>query len=101
MDVEYHYPFGWGELEGIANRGDYDLRQHEEHSGEELRYFDEETREHIRPQVIEPAAGLTRSLLAFLLDAYDEVLGILKVAVAGKLELALMCKPLEPLFRPR
>jgi glycyl-tRNA synthetase len=72
VDVEYHYPFGWGELEGIANRGDYDLRQHEEYSGEELRYFDEETREHIRPLVIEPAAGLTRSLLAFLLDAYDE-----------------------------
>lgn len=72
VDVEFHYPFGWGELEGIANRGDYDLRQHEEHSGEELRYFDEETREHIRPEVVEPAAGATRSTLAFLLDAYDE-----------------------------
>ena len=71
-DIEYRYPFGWGELEGIANRGDFDLRVHEEHSGEQLRYFDEETREHIRPYVIEPAAGATRSLLAFLLDAYDE-----------------------------
>jgi len=72
VDVEYHYPFGWGELEGIANRGDFDLRVHEEASGEELRFFDEETREHIRPEVIEPAAGATRSTLAFLLDAYDE-----------------------------
>jgi glycyl-tRNA synthetase len=72
VDVEYRYPFGWGELEGIADRGDYDLRVHEEHSGEELRYFDEETREHIRPEVVEPAAGATRSTLAFLLDAYDE-----------------------------
>ncbi|HLI25515.1 MAG TPA: glycine--tRNA ligase [Chloroflexota bacterium] len=71
-DIEYRYPFGWGELEGIANRGDFDLRVHEEHSGEQLRYFDEETREHVRPYVIEPAAGATRSLLAFLLDAYDE-----------------------------
>ncbi|HEY7060718.1 MAG TPA: glycine--tRNA ligase [Chloroflexota bacterium] len=72
VDVEYRYPFGWGELEGIANRGDFDLRVHEEASGEELRFFDEETREHIRPEVIEPAAGATRSTLAFLLDAYDE-----------------------------
>jgi glycyl-tRNA synthetase len=72
VDVEYLFPFGWGELEGIANRGDYDLRQHEEHSGEELRYFEEETREHIRPEVIEPSAGADRGTLAFLLDAYDE-----------------------------
>ncbi len=72
VDVEYRYPFGWGELEGIANRGCFDLSQHEQHSGEELRFFDEETREHILPEVIEPAAGLTRSTLAFLLDAYDE-----------------------------
>jgi glycyl-tRNA synthetase len=72
VDVEYRYPFGWGELEGIANRGDFDLKVHEEASGEELRFFDEEAREHIRPEVIEPAAGATRSTLAFLLDAYDE-----------------------------
>jgi glycyl-tRNA synthetase len=71
-DVEYRYPFGWGELEGIAHRGDYDLGQHEEYSGEELRYFDDETRRHIRPEVVEPAAGATRATLAFLLDAYDE-----------------------------
>ena len=71
-DIEYAFPFGWGELEGIANRGDFDLAQHEEHSGEELRYFDEEKRAHIRPEVIEPSAGADRGTLAFLLDAYDE-----------------------------
>src|SRR5207302_2692510 len=59
-------------LEGIANRGDYDLGQHEEFSGEDLRYFDEETKQHIRPEVIEPAAGASRATMAFLLDAYDE-----------------------------
>jgi glycyl-tRNA synthetase len=71
-DVEFKYPFGWGELEGIANRGDYDLGQHEEFSGEDLRYFDEETKQHIRPEVIEPAAGASRATMAFLVDAYDE-----------------------------
>jgi glycyl-tRNA synthetase len=71
-DVEFKYPFGWGELEGIADRGDFDLTQHETYSGEELRYFDEETKQHIRPEVIEPAAGADRAALAFLLDAYDE-----------------------------
>jgi glycyl-tRNA synthetase len=71
-DVEYMYPWGWGELEGIADRGDFDLTQHETHSGEELRYFDEATKQHIRPEVIEPAAGADRAALAFLLDSYDE-----------------------------
>src|SRR2546427_5090657 len=72
FDVEYSYPFGWGELEGIANRGDYDLKQHSQYSGEDLSYFDEETREHITPFVIEPSGGADRGTLAFLLDAYDE-----------------------------
>jgi glycyl-tRNA synthetase len=71
-DVEFKYPFGWGELEGIAHRGDFDLGQHEEFSGEDLNYFDEESKQHIRPEVVEPAAGATRATLAFLLDAYDE-----------------------------
>ncbi|HZT08278.1 MAG TPA: glycine--tRNA ligase [Chloroflexota bacterium] len=71
-DIEFKYPFGWGELEGIANRGDYDLSQHEEYSGEDLRYYDEETKRHVRPEVIEPAAGASRATMAFLLDAYDE-----------------------------
>ncbi|MCL5961139.1 MAG: glycine--tRNA ligase [Chloroflexi bacterium] len=71
-DVEYQFPIGWSELEGIANRSDYDLRQHALHSGRDLSYFDEETGEHIMPYVIEPSAGVDRSLLAFMVDAYDE-----------------------------
>jgi glycyl-tRNA synthetase len=71
-DVEYLFPWGWGELEGVANRGDYDLRQHAEHSGERLDYFDQGSDTRYVPHVIEPAAGATRTLMAFLLDAYDE-----------------------------
>ena len=71
-DIEYNFPFGWGELEGIANRQDYDLTQHSKHSGRELEYFDEETKEHIVPYVIEPSTGVDRAVLVFLLDAYDE-----------------------------
>jgi glycyl-tRNA synthetase len=71
-DVEFMFPWGWGELEGIANRGDYDLRQHAEYSGERLTYFDPQINEHYVPHVIEPAAGATRSMMAFLLAAYDE-----------------------------
>jgi glycyl-tRNA synthetase len=71
-DVEFAYPWGWGELEGIANRGDFDLTQHANHSGEKLDYFDQATNERYRPYVIEPAAGATRAMMAFLLAAYDE-----------------------------
>jgi glycyl-tRNA synthetase len=71
-DVEYEFPWGWGELEGIANRTDYDLSQHAKHSGKDLSYYDEETKEHIVPYVIEPAAGATRTALTFLIDSYDE-----------------------------
>jgi len=71
-DVEYSFPFGWAELEGIANRKDYDLRQAAEASGEDMTYFDEETSERYFPYVIEPSAGVDRSALVFLLDAYDE-----------------------------
>ncbi len=71
-DVEYLFPIGWSELEGIANRGDFDLRQHAEHSGEKLEYFDGATGERYVPHVIEPAAGADRATLAFLVDAYDE-----------------------------
>jgi len=71
-DVEYLYPFGWAELEGIAKRTDYDLRQHAKHSGKHLSYFDEETNEHIVPYVVEPAAGVDRCVLIYLLDAYRE-----------------------------
>ena len=73
-DIEYHFPWGWAELEGIANRTDYDLAHHAEASGQDLTYFDEETRERYYPYVIEPSGGLDRAALAFLLDAYDEEL---------------------------
>jgi glycyl-tRNA synthetase len=71
-DVEYLYPFGWGELEGIARRGSFDLDQHAKFSGKDLTYFDEEAKSRYRPWVIEPAAGVDRAMLAFMLDAYDE-----------------------------
>jgi glycyl-tRNA synthetase len=71
-DVEYHFPMGWLELEGIANRTDFDLQQHSRFSGKELSYFDEEKGEHVVPYVIEPSAGVDRPVLAFLADAYDE-----------------------------
>ena len=71
-DVEYEFPFGWSELEGIANRTDFDLRAHSEASGEDLSYFDPETEERYLPFVVEPAAGVDRTLLAFLVDAYRE-----------------------------
>jgi glycyl-tRNA synthetase len=71
-DVEFEYPWGWGELEGVAQRTDYDLKQHAEFSGEDLTYFDQERETHYVPYVIEPAAGADRATLAFLLAAYDE-----------------------------
>jgi glycyl-tRNA synthetase len=71
-DVEFLYPWGWGELEGIANRGDYDLTQHAEHSGERLEYFEQASGERYVPHVIEPSAGATRTMMACLLAAYDE-----------------------------
>jgi len=74
-DVEYRFPWGWGELEGIANRGDFDLRQHQEVSGQDMTYFDEsedgDDRRYL-PYVIEPSGGVDRATLAFWLDAYDE-----------------------------
>jgi glycyl-tRNA synthetase len=70
--VEFAYPWGWDELEGIANRGDYDLTQHSTHSGTKLDYFDPTTNERYTPYVIEPAAGATRAMMAFLLAAYHE-----------------------------
>ncbi len=71
-DVEYLFPIGWSELEGIANRGDFDLTQHALHSGEKLEYFDQATGKRYVPHVIEPAAGADRATLAFMVDAYDE-----------------------------
>ena len=71
-DFEFLFPFGWGELWGIADRTDYDLGQHQEHSGKDLTYFDPETNEHYIPYVVEPSLGADRVALAFLVDAYDE-----------------------------
>ena len=71
-DIEFLFPWGWGELEGIANRGDFDLVQHAKHSGQKLEYFDQGTGERYVPHCIEPAAGATRSMMAFLMAAYDE-----------------------------
>ncbi len=71
-DVEYLFPMGWSELEGIANRADYDLTQHSKFSGKDLSVFEEETKERFVPYVIEPSAGVDRSVLAFLLDSYHE-----------------------------
>jgi glycyl-tRNA synthetase len=75
VDIEYRFRFAgseWAELEGIANRTDFDLKTHSEHSGTDLSFYDQEAEERWVPYVIEPAAGLTRAVLAFLLDAYDE-----------------------------
>jgi glycyl-tRNA synthetase len=76
-DVEFHFPWGWDELEGIANHTDYDLDAHSRLSGERLEYFDAVTGERYVPYVIEPAAGATRTMMAFMLAAYheDEVAG--------------------------
>ncbi|HEX3834237.1 MAG TPA: glycine--tRNA ligase [Solirubrobacteraceae bacterium] len=71
-DVEYLFPIGWQELEGVANRGDFDLTQHAKHSGQKLEYVDTASGERYVPHVIEPAAGADRAMLAFLVDAYDE-----------------------------
>ena len=72
VDIEFDYPWGWGELEGIANRSSFDLSSHESASGKDLSYFDSETNEKIAPVVIEPAGGLTRTLFALLCSTYDE-----------------------------
>jgi len=71
-DFEFLFPFGWGELWGVADRTDYDLTQHQNHSGKDMTYFDQETNEHYIPYVIEPSLGADRVALAFLVDAYDE-----------------------------
>jgi glycyl-tRNA synthetase len=72
FDVEYRFPWGWDELEGIHNRTDFDLKAHMDHSGEDLTYFEQETDSRFVPYVIETAAGATRTTFAFLIDAYTE-----------------------------
>ena len=86
-DIEYLYPWGWAELEGIARRGDYDLRRHQEVSGRDLQYTDPQTNERYLPYVVEPALGVDRTFLALLLDAYDEE------EVRGETRVVLHLKP--------
>lgn len=71
-DIEYRFPFGWGEIEGIHNRTDFDLSRHEQFSGKSLKYFDEESKQKFVPYIIETSAGASRSFMAFLINAYDE-----------------------------
>ncbi len=71
-DIEYRFPFGWGEIEGIHNRTDFDLSRHEQFSGKAMKYFDQETKEKYTPFIIETSAGASRSFMAFLIDAYRE-----------------------------
>jgi glycyl-tRNA synthetase len=103
VDVEYQFAIGWSELEGIANRTDYDLRRHAEVSGRSLTYFDEERKTHVVPFVIEPAAGVDRSLLAFLTDAYhaEEVRGETRVVLRFHPELAPVKIAVLPLLKKR
>jgi glycyl-tRNA synthetase len=75
IDIEYKFPFGWKEIEGVHNRGDFDLSNHSKYSGKDLRYFDEETKERYFPYIIETSGGADRSFLAFLCDAYQEIKG--------------------------
>ncbi len=75
VDIEYKFPFGWKEIEGVHNRGDYDLSNHTKHSKEELKYFDADAKEKYTPYVIETSAGVERSVLAFLCEAYSEIKG--------------------------
>lgn len=101
-DVEYLFPIGWSELEGVANRTDFDLARHAECSGQTLSYFDEQTKEHYLPYVIEPSAGADRATLAFLADAYDEELdekGDLRVVLHFHPQLAPIKVAILPLSR--
>ncbi len=75
VDIEYRFPFGWGEIEGIHNRGDWDLSNHSKYCGKDLKYFDQESKEKYFPYIIETSIGVERSLFAFLVNAYEEVKG--------------------------
>jgi glycyl-tRNA synthetase len=102
-DVQYRFPIGWSELMGIANRTDFDLKQHAKWSGKTLTYFDEERKEHVVPYVIEPSAGVDRALLAFLADAYleEEVRGEKRVVLRLHPELAPVSVAVLPLLKKR
>jgi glycyl-tRNA synthetase len=103
FDVEYLFPMGWSELEGIANRTDFDLKQHSEYSNKSLVYFDEQTREKYFPYVIEPSAGADRATLAFLVDAYkeEEVKGKTRAVLSFHPDIAPVKVAVLPLLRNR
>jgi glycyl-tRNA synthetase len=92
IDIEYRFPFGWKEIEGVHNRGDWDLSNHSKYSGEELKYFDEATGEKYIPHIIETSVGAERILLAFLCEAYTEVSG-------GRTETTKSIKDLEVVLK--
>jgi glycyl-tRNA synthetase len=102
-DIEYMFPWGWGELEGVANRTDFDLKQHAEFSGKEMTYFDEATQSEIMPYVIEPSGGVDRAALAFLIDAYhqEQVRGEKRVVLRLHKDLAPIKAAVLPLLRNR
>jgi len=103
VDIEYKFPIGWSELMGIANRTDFDLKQHSKWSGKSLTYFDDERKEHVVPYVVEPAAGVDRALLAFMADAYreEEVRGEKRVVLKLHPELAPLKVAVLPLLKKR
>jgi len=102
-DIEYNFPFSWSELEGIANRTDFDLKKHEKFSGKEMKYFDDTTKEKFYPYIIEPSGGVDRSVLAFLVDAYHEekVKDDLRVVLKLDKELAPIKVAVLPLLKNR
>ncbi|MBU1766800.1 MAG: glycine--tRNA ligase, partial [Candidatus Omnitrophica bacterium] len=102
-DIEYNFPFGWSELEGIANRTDFDLKQHSKFSGKELQYFDNVKNERFYPYIIEPSGGVDRSVLAFLVDAYHEekIKDDLRVVLKLHKDLAPVKVAILPLLRNR
>jgi len=101
FDVEYEFPFGWKELEGIHNRTDFDLKRHQEYSGKKLEYFDDETKEHYVPFIIETSAGCDRTVLTALVDAYreEEVGGEERVVLALHPNLAPIHAAVFPLVK--
>ena len=101
VDIEYEFPFGWGEMEGIHNRTDFDLSRHQEFSGKSLKYFDESTKEKYLPYIIETSAGASRSFMAFLVDAYyeEEVKGEQRVVLRFHPKLAPVKAAIFPLVK--
>ncbi len=102
-DIEYLFPFGWSELEGIANRGDFDLKQHAQCSGKDLTFYDQSTQQRYLPYVIEPSGGVDRATLAFLVDAYreEEVKGAKRIVLGLNKNLAPFAVAILPLLKKR